>query len=108
MVQDLKKYNLKDGLPKTAGASKTAKNGFGTGKPEEQKPEEKPAAGAKSTFVEIPQNLNNLSVKELKQLLEGLGLKHDDCFEKSDMINRVQQYKDNKKAGGASSAQPSA
>lgn len=47
-------------------------------------------------------------MKELKQLLEGLGLKHDDCFEKSDMINRVQQYKDNKKAGGGSSSQPSA
>jgi hypothetical protein len=37
----LKKYNLKDGLPKTAGAGKTAKNGFGNSKPEEAKPEEK-------------------------------------------------------------------
>ncbi len=62
----MKKYNLKDGLPKPAGASKTAKNGFGTSKPEEQKPEEKQSSAPKSTFVEIPQNLTNLSIKELK------------------------------------------
>jgi hypothetical protein len=58
--------------------------------------------------VEIPQNLSGLSIKELKQLLEGLGLKHDDCFEKSDMIARVQQYKDNKRGGAASASGPSA
>jgi hypothetical protein len=58
--------------------------------------------------VEIPQNLTTLSIKELKQLLEGLGLKHDDCFEKSDMIARVQQFKDNKRGGAASASGPSA
>lgn len=40
-------------------------------------------------MVEIPANLNNLTSKELKQLLESLGIKSDDCFEKSDLVNRV-------------------
>lgn len=85
LLQDLKKYNLKDGLPKPPGAAKTAKSGFGT----KEEPKEEPKPAPKSTFVEIPQNLSTLSIKELKQLLEGLGLKHDDCFEKADMIARV-------------------
>jgi hypothetical protein len=41
--------------------------------------------------------LTTLSVKELKQLLEGLGMKHDDCFEKKDLIARVQEFKDSRK-----------
>lgn len=47
--------------------------------------------------MEIPENLTTLSVKELKSVLEGLGMKHEDCFEKKDLIARVQEYKDRKK-----------
>tara|TARA_B110000285_G_C15113085_1_gene612340 strand:- start:504 stop:767 length:264 start_codon:yes stop_codon:yes gene_type:complete len=32
-------------------------------------------------------------VKELKTLLDGLGVKRDDCFEKEDLINRVKETK---------------
>jgi hypothetical protein len=28
----------------------------------------------------------------LKLILDGLGIKHDDCFEKSDLVNRVKEY----------------
>jgi hypothetical protein len=41
------------------------------------------------SFVEIPQNLSTLSAKEMKLILEGLGIKSDDCFEKSDLIARI-------------------
>eukprot|EP00357_Protocruzia_adherens_P022672 CAMPEP_0115005294 /NCGR_PEP_ID=MMETSP0216-20121206/19769_1 /TAXON_ID=223996 /ORGANISM="Protocruzia adherens, Strain Boccale" /LENGTH=382 /DNA_ID=CAMNT_0002371559 /DNA_START=77 /DNA_END=1225 /DNA_ORIENTATION=- len=43
--------------------------------------------------IEIPSNLNALSVKELKELVTQLGMKHDDCFEKADLVARVQEYK---------------
>jgi len=45
-----------------------------------------------NTFVEIPQNLNTLGVKDLKVILESLGIKSDDCFEKNDLINRIKDY----------------
>jgi len=31
-------------------------------------------------------------VKQLKQLLSDLGIKSDDCFEKSEMIERIQSF----------------
>lgn len=30
-------------------------------------------------------------------ILDGLGIKRDDCFEKSDLIKRVEEYKESKK-----------
>lgn len=48
------------------------------------------------SFVEIPSNLNSLSAKELKQILDGLGIKCDDCFEKSDLIARIKEYQEKK------------
>jgi hypothetical protein len=33
--------------------------------------------------------------------LDGLGIKRDDCYEKSDLIGRIQEFKDSKKAGKA-------
>jgi len=30
-------------------------------------------------------------------ILEGLGIKSDDCFEKNDLINRLKDYQENKK-----------
>jgi arginyl-tRNA synthetase len=39
--------------------------------------------------VEIPDNIEGLSVKEIKNLLDKLGVKRDDCFEKEDLINRL-------------------
>lgn len=44
------------------------------------------------SFVEIPSNLNTLTIKELKQILDGLGIKSDDCFEKNDLIIRIKDY----------------
>lgn len=43
--------------------------------------------------VDIPSNFETLSVKELKNLLDALSVKRDDCFEKEDLINRVRESK---------------
>ena len=109
--RDLKKYGVRDGLKKTkTGFNDTAKAKTGfkkgystTNMQEETKAGKKPPSEGpkKAPFVEIPASLKTLSIKELKKLLVDLGLKHDDCFEKQDMINRVQEFKDNRKGGGA-------
>lgn len=54
--------------------------------------------------MEIPQNLAGLSAKELKTILDAIGVKSDDCFEKADLIRRIEEYKENKKAKRPSSA----
>lgn len=48
-----------------------------------------PRPGAK----EIPSDPSGLSVKELKDLLTALGIRHDDCLEKADLITRLQNRK---------------
>ena len=54
--------------------------------------------------MEIPADLQGLSVKELKNILDAVGMKRDDCFEKSDLIKRIEEYKANKKKGKGASA----
>ncbi len=56
------------------------------------KEDEAPRFQKQKTMVEIPENLNSLGIKDLKNILEGIGLKSDDCFEKNDLINRVKEY----------------
>ena len=48
--------------------------------------------------IEIPTNLTALPIKELKNILDALGIKNDDCFEKADLIKRIEEYKENKKS----------
>jgi len=48
--------------------------------------------------VEIPTNLKDLSNKELMNILDGLGIKRDDCFEKIDLIKRIEEFKESKKS----------
>ena len=48
--------------------------------------------------IEIPTNLTALPIKELKNILDALGIKKDDCFEKADLIKRIEEYKENKKS----------
>jgi hypothetical protein len=35
----------------------------------------------------------------MKLILEGLGIKSDDCFEKIDLMTRIREYQENKKSG---------
>lgn len=42
---------------------------------------------------EIPSDPSILSVKELKELLTNLGIRHDDCLEKADLITRLNNRK---------------
>jgi len=46
--------------------------------------------------VEIPENLQGLTSKELIKILDALGMKRDDCFEKSDLITRIEEYQEEK------------
>eukprot|EP00397_Hematodinium_sp_SG-2012_P039687 GEMP01043366.1.p1 GENE.GEMP01043366.1~~GEMP01043366.1.p1 ORF type:complete len:379 (+),score=76.66 GEMP01043366.1:103-1239(+) len=41
------------------------------------------------TSAKIPDDLVALTVKELKDLLSALGVRHDDCVEKTDLITRL-------------------
>ncbi len=85
---------MKDGLgprqvPKARQQSATRRD---TVQPQDKKVPEKPTGP-----VEIPPNLKDLSNKELMNILDGLGIKRDDCFEKSDLIKRIEEYKESKK-----------
>ena len=78
----LESINSSDGLNPTQPSEKTPKN-----KPNKTK------TMPPGTSTEIPANFESLSVKELKNLLTSLGIKHDDCVEKSDLIQRIKEKK---------------
>ena len=87
VIQDIKKFNLKDGTGLKKKQSKEDSKGLGSQKTENFQRQETDNRFTKQTsFVEIPSNLSTLSAKELKAILEGLGVKSDDCFEKNDLI----------------------
>jgi small GTP-binding protein len=45
-----------------------------------------------------------LSIKELKNILDAIGVKSDDCFEKADLIRRIEDYKEQRKGKRPASA----
>ncbi|CAD7922480.1 unnamed protein product [Amoebophrya sp. A25] len=45
--------------------------------------------GAGASRRGVPANLDELSAKDLKALLESWGIRHDDCFERSELVQRV-------------------
>lgn len=53
--------------------------------------------------MEIPADPSSLSARELKELLRKLGVPHDDCFEKQDLLERLRERKN----GSSSARQPS-
>ena len=98
----MKKYNLKDGMKKTGDAKgfkkpDLAKQPSGTDFDQTKQHNFQ----KQNSFVEIPANLSTLGIKDLKQILESLGIKSDDCLEKNDLINRLKDYQDNKKKNKA-------
>jgi hypothetical protein len=44
-----------------------------------------------------------LTVKEIKNILDKLGVKRDDCFEKGDLVNRLKEAKSGKVGGAGGS-----
>jgi hypothetical protein len=42
--------------------------------------------------IDIPSNLEPLSSKELMAILDSIGVKRDDCFEKADLIKRIEEF----------------
>ena len=109
--RDLKKFNLKDGIKRRGtmgandlkfGAEKAAKEAAAS-KANDQfnrgqtMKEEEAKFQKKSTYVEIPPNLATLSIKELKNVLVQLGLTADDCFEKTDLIQRIKDHREGKR-----------
>jgi len=75
--KDLKKYGLRDGMKKTKSTTNATytKSNFkkSTTKPfeKEETKTKKKAESTKTAYVDIPDNLNSLSIKELKLLLKG-------------------------------------
>jgi len=53
----------------------------------------RPPTGREANVVEIPADPSALSARELKELLVKLGVPHDDCFEKQDLLERLRERK---------------
>lgn len=51
--------------------------------------------GSADAKVKIPDDISAMSIKEMKNLLDKLGVKRDDCFEKEDLVNRIKDTKNN-------------
>jgi hypothetical protein len=47
----------------------------------------------KTSTIEIPSEPEKLSIKELKNLLDKLNVRHHDCFEKADLLKRISERK---------------
>ena len=60
-------------------------------KPNLKRSQSKDFTASSSAFskADIPDNLEGMSAKELKNLLDKFGIKRDDCFEKEDLVNRL-------------------
>lgn len=79
---------------------KSSTKGFGdTGMSGASTSQAKPPP-SKPAFVEIPANLSKLSIKQLKNLLQELNLPQD-CIEKKDLIDRIEQFKAAKSNSGS-------
>ncbi|CAK0906591.1 unnamed protein product, partial [Prorocentrum cordatum] len=63
-----------------------------TSRPPPARPPRPPGA------VEIPADPSSLSVKELKELLSALGIDHENCLEKADLLALVQKRKEKRPA----------
>ena len=101
--RDLKKYGIKDGQGLQTHKHFMKQNTIHQKEKENKKnapPQPEPAPkrpSMSSENVEIPANIDGLTVKELKNLLDKLGVKRDDCFEKDDLINRLKEHKNGPK-----------
>jgi DnaJ homolog subfamily C member 27 len=92
----LKRYNLKDGLgpiPKQTTERESSQRTASYQPTQADRQAQAKASGP----VEIPKDLAGLSVKELKNIMDAIGVSKDDCFEKADLIRRIEEYKEQKK-----------
>ena len=51
--------------------------------------------GTTATVDDIPNNIDAMTVKEIKVMLDKLGVNRNDCFEKDDLVNRLKEVKAN-------------
>eukprot|EP00742_Colponemidia_sp_Colp-10_P006619 GILJ01007093.1.p1 GENE.GILJ01007093.1~~GILJ01007093.1.p1 ORF type:complete len:397 (-),score=54.63 GILJ01007093.1:431-1621(-) len=83
---EMKKKGSKDGLGQTRQDSFKRSDSM---KSNDTSPHlgatKKPSSGP----IEIPSDPSSLSVKELKELLTAINIRHDDCLEKADLLNRL-------------------
>ncbi|CAE7612195.1 dnajc27 [Symbiodinium sp. CCMP2456] len=66
-----------------------------------------PKPRAPSGAVEIPSDPGSLTIKELKELLTALGIDHDGCLEKADLLTLLRDRKE-RRAGDTPRQAPSA
>ena len=74
--------------------------------PAERKNTNKKATAPPSggNVTEIPANAETLSVRDLRALLTQLNIRHDDCFEKSELLDRLRTRKGT--GGGSTGPRP--
>lgn len=70
--------------PPTGQAPNRTRPGFGAGRPKAE------STSSTGVFL-VPPDITERSVRELKELLASWQTRHDDCFEKSELIERVRQ-----------------
>ena len=109
--RDIKKYGLKDGqglrtdknFQRQSSATRREQTAARNSEPSNKTSSAKP-----DPSVEIPDNIEALSVKQIKNLLDSLGIKRDDCFEKDDLIVRLKEAKAGrgKPAGSGANSRP--
>lgn len=91
--QQLERTGSTDGVQATTTSEvrrSTSKKPTGSGPP---------AMARTNSLITVPPNPESLSVKELKALLVSLNIRHDDCVEKRDLIQRLQDAKPSPSVG---------
>ena len=48
-----------------------------------------------ATIDDIPADIDSMKVKDIKILLDNLGVNRNDCFEKEDLVNRLKEVQAN-------------
>eukprot|EP00451_Oxyrrhis_marina_P001739 CAMPEP_0204254304 /NCGR_PEP_ID=MMETSP0468-20130131/2466_1 /ASSEMBLY_ACC=CAM_ASM_000383 /TAXON_ID=2969 /ORGANISM="Oxyrrhis marina" /LENGTH=384 /DNA_ID=CAMNT_0051228031 /DNA_START=28 /DNA_END=1182 /DNA_ORIENTATION=- len=76
-----------------ASAAPPARPAAAAGNAEKRQSSAGPAGPRAGAYVEIPSDPSALSAKELKELLTSLGVRHDDCLEKADLLARLRERK---------------
>jgi len=75
---------------KTFDATSRARS---TSKTNPPPPTRHPSPVRKQASVVIPDDLNALTVKDLKELMTSMNMRHDDCIEKKELIARINSRK---------------
>jgi len=55
--------------------------------------QEERKGGPSASVSDVPDDIDGMTVKEIKAMLDKLGVNRNDCFEKEDLVNRLKEVK---------------